>query len=120
MTTKVNHDGPHKYFKGIFKSSGTLIFRCGFGGCPHFLYEPMILGRYCICWRCGTAFIIVEKTLRCKKLHCIGCSRGRYNKVKDKVVVVGDILMEEAIDNILNSVGEPKEKKKELKEGDSE
>lgn len=95
------HEGPHKYYKTEFKGSGTTIFRCGIPNCPHFVYEPLIVNKLSICWRCACVFIITEKTIRAKKFHCMDCTRGRYNKPKEKIGVIHTIT-ERDIDNILD------------------
>lgn len=97
------HKEPHKYFQTKFKQSGTIIFRCAFAGCPHFLYEPFMLGKVGMCFRCSAPFVITGKSLKAKKLHCEDCTRLRYNKVKPKVVIASNIL-EADIDNILSSL----------------
>ena len=50
----------HKYYQSKFKTSGTVIYRCGLEGCPHFVYEPLILNRLSICWRCGDSFVLTQ------------------------------------------------------------
>ena len=67
MKKKAIHEG----------TSGTTIYKCGFQGCTHFVYEPLIIGRESVCWHCGEIFEIVRKTIRNKKLHCEDCTRGR-------------------------------------------
>lgn len=94
------HEGPHKYFQTQFKQSGTLIFRCGLANCPHFVYEPLILGRISICWRCGNEFVLTKRSLRSKKLHCEECSRGRYNKPKEKKIF--DTMFDDIFNDTLN------------------
>lgn len=75
------HEGPHKYSKAKFKT-GTIIYRCGLTNCPHYIHEPMIIGKLSLCWRCGFVFIITKKTTTSKKFHCERCTRGKYNKPK--------------------------------------
>lgn len=69
------YDHIHKYFRVKFKKSGTVIYRCGLDGCPHFIYEPMIIGKISTCWRCKAEFTVTRKSLRAKKLHCEDCTR---------------------------------------------
>jgi hypothetical protein len=78
---KQTHTGAHKYFSAVFKKSGTKIFRCGISGCGHFVYEPLIIGRESVCWRCSEIFEIVRKTLRNKKFHCVDCTKSPGNTV---------------------------------------
>jgi len=94
------HDGPHKYHQAIFKS-GTIIYRCSLTNCPHFLPEPLIVGKLSICWRCSDIFIITKRSLRCKKFHCESCTRGRYNKPKEAQTLITSQILESDIDNIL-------------------
>lgn len=75
----------HKYYRGVFQPSGTIVYRCGIAGCPHFLFDPMVEGRISICWRCGVSFVVTKKSMKSKKMHCVNCTRGRYNKVIVKV-----------------------------------
>lgn len=89
------HEGPHKYIKAIFRT-GTIVYRCGLTNCPHSLPEPFIVGKLSICWRCNSIFIITKKSTTSKKLHCEGCTRGKYNKPKEK-----SQIMESDIDELL-------------------
>lgn len=104
---KPAHDGPHKYFKAVFRESKTEIFRCGLPDCPHFVYEPMIVARLSICWRCSGVFVITKKTLRSKKFHCEECTRLKFNKPKppapeiSQVQEISEARREIDIDNIL-------------------
>lgn len=78
------HDGPHKYIQAKFKT-GTLIFKCGIPGCPHFVYEPLIVGRISICWRCDGVFVITGRSVRSKKLHCEGCTRFQKVRIPEEM-----------------------------------
>ena len=116
--SKPTHEGPHKYFQTVFKQSGTLIFRCGLPNCPHFLYEPMIIARVSICWRCGNRFIITSKSVRAKKMHCEECTRERYNKVKERKPEEFSTSIEYELDKLLSKVEqEVKEKNVTESEG---
>ena len=88
MKIKIKHDGPHKYIRGVFKQSGTLIFRCGLPGCPHFLYEPLIVGKISVYWRCDLSFIVTQKTTKYKKFHCEDCTRGKFKNIPSETVKV--------------------------------
>lgn len=103
------HAGPHKYVKATFKQSGTEIFRCMLLGCPHFVYEPMIVGRPSICNRCNCQYVITVKSIRAKKMHCEDCCRGRYNKVKEKEFIPSAV--DSKIDNLLVEIEREKSEK---------
>jgi len=94
------HEGPHKYKQAVFKS-GTIIYRCGLTNCPHFTYEPLMVGKLSICWRCSNIFIITKRSLRSKKLHCEACTRGKYNKPRESQQEIISQALESDIDNIL-------------------
>lgn len=93
MKKEQTHD-THKYFKSVFKTSGTIIYRCGKTGCPHFVYEPLIIGRLSICWRCGDTFEIMRKSIRNKKMHCEDCTRGRGKETEIKKLNENQVLNE--------------------------
>lgn len=113
MATKPKHEGPHKYFQTQFKESGTLIFRCGLTNCPHFVYEPMILFRTSVCWRCGDNFIITKRSLKAKKMHCEGCTRFQTEVPIPK-------SLEHDVNRLLYSIEAEKEKKETEGEGKKE
>ena len=95
------HDGPHKYFQAKFKQSGTVIYRCGLPNCPHFIYEPLIVGKLSICFRCGNEFIVTLRSTRSKKMHCEDCTRGRYNKPRKKTDITESLLSD--VEQIMKS-----------------
>jgi len=97
--SRIIHEGPHKYKQAVFKS-GTTIYRCGLTNCPHFIYEPLMIGKLSVCWRCNSIFIITRRSLRSKRLHCEACTRGRYNKPREVQTTITQML-ESDIDNIL-------------------
>lgn len=84
------HSGSHQYYKVKYKT-GTLVFRCGLPGCPHFVYEPMIVNRTSLCYRCHKEFIITRKTIRSKRFHCEDCTLGRKGKI-DTLDTLLDIM----------------------------
>lgn len=85
----------HKFYRTTFKNSGTTIYRCGIAGCSTFLYEPLVIGRLSICWRCGDTFVVIKRTIRNKKFHCEDCTRGYRGKEKDlKLVKEANELIE--------------------------
>lgn len=64
----------HKYQRTKLGSKGYIVYKCMLPSCPHFINESLLLGRECICWRCGDEFII---TKHYKKPHCNSCTRPR-------------------------------------------
>lgn len=104
----------HKYFQTEFERSGIKIFRCGLLNCTHFVYEPLIVGRLSICWRCSSHFVITKKTLRAKKFHCEDCTRGKYNKIIERKNGVST----EELDEVLGLV--PSEENEEEGEEDEQ
>lgn len=92
----------HKYYWSQFKVSKTVIYRCGVEGCTHFIYEPLVVNRLSLCWRCGDAFVITVKSLRSKKLHCESCTRGKHNKIKEKTIV--EIKQEAELDDVMRMI----------------
>lgn len=87
-----HHEGPHKYYRSEHRHSKTPIYRCGLPGCTHFVYEALIINLNSICWRCEEVFTILKKTLRNKKFHCEGCTRGRDKSQTENIVdkLLGD------------------------------
>ena len=105
----------HKYLKTQFKTSETLIFRCMKAGCSHFLYEPMIVGKFSECWRCGEDFLITKKTIANKKLHCPDCTWDKHKKIKPAVesqVEGGEEIFSDFITS-LNEIPEDKHGERE-------
>ena len=72
-----NHKGPCKYRKEIFRKSKTPVYKCTLPGCPHFVYEALVVGRLSICNRCNEIYLVTKKTIRNKKMHCEDCTLGR-------------------------------------------
>jgi len=91
----------HKYTRVEFKKSKTIIYRCAIEGCTHYIHEPLIVGRFCLCYRCEKPFVITPKTLRAKRLHCEDCNRGKHNKIRIKEVIEDS---NKTLDNILTEL----------------
>lgn len=106
---KPTHEGPHKYFQTKFKESGTTIYRCGLQNCPHFVYEPLILHRVSICWRCGANFEITKRSLRSLKMHCENCTRFKKDVIPPAV--------DADVDKILFDIAAREAKEAEEKKG---
>lgn len=79
----------HKYRRA--KLGDSVIYKCIFGGCTHFINKALIEGRVCVCHRCNQPFIITKLTLRnCPaKPHCDNC----YPK-KDTEINLDSVLDE--------------------------
>lgn len=90
----IKHEGPHKYFQTHYSKSKTLVFRCGLTNCTHFIYEPFIVGKLSICWRCKDTFIITKKSTRNKKMHCENCTRGKERITKSVSDLIDKLLGE--------------------------
>lgn len=70
----------HKLKKHSFKS-GNQVFFCALPDC-HCKFAPaLVLGKRCICWRCGEEFIMNEYSLRLTKPHCTNCHKPKVIKV---------------------------------------
>lgn len=92
MPNKKSDHEVHKYYRTEFSNSGTTIYRCGLPGCPHFVYEPLVIGRFSVCWRCGNDFIINKKTIRNRKLHCEECTKGKEQVRKDVPKLIDEFI----------------------------
>lgn len=64
----------HKYIGTTLGSKGYRIYKCKVPGCTHFIAEKLIIGRFCVCWRCGKDFTV---HILHKKPHCDSCIKGR-------------------------------------------
>lgn len=106
----------HRYYRTEFATTKTVIYRCAKEGCTHFIQEPLIIGRFCECYRCSQAFVITRKSIRAKKLHCEACSRGKYNKPKEVIQVVAEA--NKTLDDILADINAGTDEQEEQREQD--
>ena len=71
----------HKYERIIFRRGnkmipkGKVFYKCMLINCPHYLRAELVVGRLCICWRCGAAFQLTKSNLL-KKPHCKACTKS--------------------------------------------
>lgn len=75
----------HKFKRHTFKS-GNEVYFCALPDCNKKVAPPFALGKKCICWRCGTEFVLDEYAIRLARPHCNACHRP-----KDGVKVSFDI-----------------------------
>lgn len=68
---KGTHLGAHKYTRVKFKETGTVLYKCAFPGCTHFIRQELVEGRTSVCWACGNEFTLTKNRL-IKKPTC-GC-----------------------------------------------
>ncbi len=59
----------HKYKRVKLPRNQNIVYKCV--RCPHYVIEPLVLGRECECWYCGSTFQMNPKSLLLKP-HC-GC-----------------------------------------------
>ena len=70
----------HKY-KRVRMTKKWIVFKCALPNCPHFVTGKLVIGRKCICWRCGMEFIMTEFTMGLAKPHCKECTGIREHSV---------------------------------------
>lgn len=66
----------HKYQRILWGQKRTPIFRCVLPSCRHYVHPEFVIGRECICHRCGDLFIIDRRASELKKPHCLRCTKG--------------------------------------------
>jgi len=83
----------HKYNQVTFdnrQGGVTVIWRCVLTNCQHYLVGPMVIGKLCLCNRCGKEeFEMRSANLQQKKPHCLACTKaykGRKKKADISVV----------------------------------
>ncbi len=70
----------HKYMR-VLLGDNYIVFKCMLPGCPHYVRKELFMGRKSLCWRCGGIFIISQKNLEQKKVHCKGCKRKKHESL---------------------------------------
>lgn len=79
----MNHT--HRYQKtNLARAPGKtyIVYRCTLPDCNHYINPELLVGKRCICNRCGKDFIINSEQARLSKPHCSKCKVGRKTEVK--------------------------------------
>ena len=76
MTEKKKEKHVCKFKRKRYKS-GNEIFFCTLPDCNKKCDPSLLLGKLCICWRCGEVFSLNEYSLRLAKPHCEGCHKPK-------------------------------------------
>lgn len=76
----------HQYEKVKWGKNGTVIWKCSLPGCSHYLHVEFILGKACVCFKCGKDFIMTTPKLLRQKPKCDSCQHasGQGPKKGDK------------------------------------
>ena len=74
----------HKYHKEFLGKKKTVIWKCAFPDCTHFVYTGLVLGKQSVCWNCGDIFILpkIESKL-ISEPWCEECSVERKKAPED-------------------------------------
>lgn len=75
---KSNHSGPHKYYHADLPFGK--VWACALSGCNHHMpqhYEPLLNGKYSLCWECGEKFILTPLNMQDDQPRCTDCKLGR-------------------------------------------
>lgn len=64
----------HKYRRKVIGKRGYTVYKCAFKDCRHFIDAKLVVGRSCVCWKCGTIFTLTEKSATLTKPHCLDCT----------------------------------------------
>lgn len=96
--SKWNHT-IHKYNRVTFKSKRkggkpTELWRCVLTNCQHYLVGEMVIGKLCVCNRCGDVFEMKEVHLNQKKPHCITCTKPSARAKKPDIAYIAEHLEE--------------------------
>ena len=85
--SKSNHK-VHKYIR-VNVTKTWVIYKCCLPNCPHFVPVKLVIGRDCICYRCGNVFTMTNHTSTLKRPHCKDCTgkdimqRKPYEELND-------------------------------------
>lgn len=85
----------HKYKRVKLDRNKNPVYKCI--NCPHYIIEPLVLGREAICWVCGNVFTMNQNSLLLKphcgcktKLESVRVSQGAaMNDTKNKILKAG-------------------------------
>lgn len=80
---KETHLGAHKYIRVKFKETGTVLYKCAFPGCTHFIRQELVVGRMTVCHACGNEFALTINRL-IKKPTC-GCKK-KFNERRESTI----------------------------------
>ena len=76
MTEKKKEKHVCKFKRKRYKS-GNEVFFCTLPDCNKKCDPSLLLGKLCICWKCGEVFPLNEYSLRLAKPHCEGCHKSK-------------------------------------------
>jgi len=89
----------HRYRRTtLTPQSRTVVFRCTLPDCSHYVYPNMYKGRNCVCWRCGSVFVIEREHSRMAKPHCSACIIRKGGKTHAPIT-------DNEVDTLLNDLG---------------
>lgn len=70
----------HKFTKKFLGKGKTWpVYQCVKDGCATYYAENLVVGKECVCWRCGEVFTMTPKTL-IKKPHCPICINPKMRR----------------------------------------
>ena len=76
----------HKYERKPLGKKGTsMVMKCVLPGCTHHIAPHLTEGRFSICWRCDSDFVMTKLNTKQKKPHCKACTRSRKPKKEDEL-----------------------------------
>ena len=64
----------HKYKRVVLSRNKYSVYKCV--NCPHYVPEPLVIGRECECWVCGNTFLMTRHSLLLKP-RCENCKNKR-------------------------------------------
>lgn len=71
----------HKYKRVRLDRNKNPVYKCI--RCPHYVIEPLVIGRECECWYCGNPFTMNQHSLLLKP-HC-GCKKNSLEVDIEKI-----------------------------------
>lgn len=67
----------HKYVRVKSSERATkTFFKCAIAGCVHKVEKSFAIGRFSICNRCDSTFVLDQRALDLAKPHCLKCTKS--------------------------------------------
>lgn len=89
----------HRYIRTTLGRKKWPIHKCDLPDCSHYVSSELVEGKFSICHRCGTRFVLTRALLELAKPHCLRCTERKINpevkSIADKML--DDINLDELL-----------------------